>query len=143
MTLSEMIRNAGHTLSNEVAAYLDADAAHTEKFVQPVLTVDLFAASLVDERSRQIVLTALRQVVALDPGTVSPPPPGLADLDRLAVARRTAAQQAARNWIQGLDGNDPGWLFRGSEALGLANQAEGEWYVLLNQFLAGAQASRQ
>jgi hypothetical protein len=143
MTLSEMLRQAGHRIANEEAAYLDADAELTDQFVRPVLTVDLFAASVVDDRSRELVLTALRQIVAMDPSARRvAPPPTLQELDRLALARRTAAQQAARRWIEGLEANDPAWLARGTEALGAANRAEAEWYVALQQYLSGAQAGR-
>jgi hypothetical protein len=143
MTLSEMIRQAGHRITNEEAAYLDADAELTDQFVRPVLTVDLFAASVVDEQSRQLVLTALRQIVALDPAARPVAAPArLQELDRLAIARRTAARQAAQRWIEGLEANDPAWLARATEPLGAANRAEAEWYVALQQYLSGAQAGR-
>ncbi len=137
--LSTALRNAGYTLTAEEAAYLDADEEVTEQFLTPLLTVELHAPYVQDEYSRQIVLAELRRLAALDP-TATPvaPTPTLAELHRLALARRTSLQEAARQWLEGLEANDPAWVARGAEAYGRARQAEADWYALLRQRLSAS-----
>jgi hypothetical protein len=137
--LSAALRNAGYTLTAEEAAYLDADEGVTEQFLTPLLTIELHAPYVQDEYSRQIVLAELRRLAALDP-TATPvaPPPTLAELHRLALARRTSLQEAARQWLEGLEANDPAWVARGAEAYGRARQAEADWYALLRQRLSAS-----
>src|SRR5689334_11770494 len=97
VSLSAMIRNAGYTLSAEEADYLDADEQATDQFVRAMLTTELHAPTINDDYSRQVVLAELRRVAALDPNGVSVAAPAtLAELNRLAVARRTAIRQTAQ-----------------------------------------------
>jgi hypothetical protein len=134
VTVSAMIRNAGYSVSAEEAAYLDADEQLTDQFVRAMLTAELHAATINDDYSRQLVLAELRRVVALDPAAGTPPaPPTLAELNRVSLARRTAIRQTARQWIEGLNANDPNWGARGSDAYGAARVAESDWYNLLRQ----------
>ncbi len=140
-SISTMLRNAGYVLTAEEAAYLDADEQHTERFVTPLLNVELHAPYINDEFSRQIVLHQLRAITTLDPaGTGVAPPASLAELDRVAVARRAALRQAAEQWLAGLEANDPNWVMRGAEAYGTAQQREADWYAALRQHLTGGAA---
>jgi hypothetical protein len=135
-SMSAMIRNAGYPISAEEAAYLDADEEATDQFVRAMLTAELQAPTINDEFSRQTVLAELQRVAALDPGAVSmPAPAALAELNRLAVTRRTAMRQTAQQWLEGLNANDPNWVARGSEAYGAARLAENDWYNLIRQII--------
>ena len=141
LPMSAMLRNAGYAVSPEEATYLDADEQVMERFVTPLLTIELHAAFVNDDYSRQIVLAELRRIVALDPAaTTVSPPPSLAELHRLALARRTAIRQAAQQWLEGLEASDPAWVTRGAESYGTARQAEADWYAALRQRLSGAPA---
>ncbi|HLH26504.1 MAG TPA: hypothetical protein VK066_28620 [Chloroflexota bacterium] len=139
--LSAQIRAAGYNVTDQEAAYLDADAQFTDQFVAPMLTVELHAPYINDDFSRQVVLAELQQVANLDPnGNTVQPPPTLVDLDRIQVARRTAIRQAAQQWLAALQANDPNWVMAGSDAYGAARQSESDWYAALRQRLAGAPA---
>jgi hypothetical protein len=141
MPLSTMLRNAGYTLSDAEARYLDADEQLTDQFVAPILTVELHAAFASDEFSRQVMMSQLRQVMALDPNSNAvPAPPSLGELERIAVARRAALRRAAEQWLSGLDASDPAWVNRGAEAYGAARQGEADWLTALRQRLTGAPA---
>jgi hypothetical protein len=132
------LRAAGFTISGDEAAYLDADEQLTDQFVAPMLTVELHAPYVNDEFSRQVVLVQLRQVAALDPnGANLQAPPTLAELQRIAVARRTALRQAAQQWLAALQANDPNWVMAGADAYGAARQGEVDWYAALRQRLSG------
>ena len=142
MPISAMLRNAGYTLTDDEARYLDADEQVTDRFVAPILTVELHAQFVNDEFSRQVVLNQLRQLTALDPAaTTVAPPASLAELHRVAVARRMALRSAAQQWLAGLEANDPTWVTRGAEAYGAARQGEADWFATLRQRLIGAPAA--
>jgi len=136
--ISQMLRNAGYTISADEGAFLDADERLTDQFVTPVLTVELQAPFANDEFSRQVILSELRKVVALDPAASTAPPAALSELARISVVRRSAIRQAAQGWLAGLEANDPSWVTRGSDAYGTARQAEVDWYAALRQRLGGA-----
>lgn len=140
--LSVQIRGAGFTITDDEAAYLDADAQFTDQFVAPMMTVELHAPYVSDDFSRQVVLNQLQQVARLDPtASTVRPPASMADLDRVQVARRTAIRQAAQQWLTALQANDPNWVMAGSDAYGAARQGEADWYAALRQRLSGASAS--
>jgi hypothetical protein len=142
MPMSAMLRNAGYTLTDDEARYLDADEQLTDRFVAPILTVELHAQFVNDEFSRQVVLNQLRQLTALDPSTVTvAPPASLAELHRISVARRTALRNAAQQWLAGLEANDANWVTRGVEAYGAARQGEADWFAALRLRLVGAPAA--
>ena len=136
ITASQMIRNAGYNLTNEEAAYLDADERVMERFLTALLAVD-YQSNLVNEPAiRQVVLEQLRQLVSLNAAeTPVAPPASMEALHRVAQARRTATQQAARAWLEGLEANDPNWVLRGSDAYGRARQGEADWYSALRERL--------
>jgi hypothetical protein len=139
--LSAQIRAAGFNLTDEEAAYLDADAQLTDQFVAPMLTVELHAPNIADDFSRQVILAQLQQVTTLNPdGNTAQPPASMAELQRIQVARRTAIRQAAQQWLSALQANDPNWVMAGSEAYGAARQGEVDWYTALRQRLAGPSA---
>jgi hypothetical protein len=142
--LSAQIRAAGYNVTDEEAAYLDADAQFTDQFVAPMLTVELHAPYASDEFSRQVILNQLQQVANLDPnGNSVQPPASLAELQRIQAARRAAIRQAAQQWLAALQANDPNWVMAGAEAYGAARQGEADWYAALRQRLAGSPASGQ
>ena len=141
---SVQVRNAGYNLTDAEAAYLDADAQYTDQFVAPIMTVELHAPYASDEFSRQVILNELQRVAALDPtGNSVQPPLTMAELERIAVARRAALRQAAQQWLAALQGNDPNWVMAGSESYGAARQSEVDWYAALRQRLTGATAVGQ
>jgi hypothetical protein len=141
-SMSAMLRNAGYTVSADEATYLDADEQATDQFVRAMLTAELHAPTINDEYSRQLVLAELQRVAALDPGPVAVAVPGpLAELNRLAVARRAAIRDTAQRWLDGLNANDPTWVSRGSDAYGAARQAEADWYAAMRQVFLGRPAA--
>ena len=141
MPLSAMLRNAGYTLTDAEARYLDADEQLTDQFVAPILTVELHAQFAADEFSRQVMISQLRQVTALDPGANTvPAPASMGEIERIAVTRRAALRRAAEQWLGGLEANDPAWVNRGVEAYGTARQGEADWLAALRQRLTGAPA---
>jgi hypothetical protein len=136
--LSAQIRAAGFNVTDEEAAYLDADADYTDRFVAPMLTVELHAPYVSDDFSRQVVLSQLQQVATLDPdGNTVRPPASLAELQRIQVARRASLRQAAQQWLGALQANDPNWVMAGADAYGAARQGEVDWYAALRQRLSG------
>ena len=140
--LSAQIRAAGFNLTDEEAAYLDADAQFTDQFVAPMMTVELHAPYAADDFSRQVIISQLQQVARLDPtAATARPPASLAELDRLQVARRTAIRQAAQQWLNALQANDANWVMAGSDAYGAARQGEADWYAALRQRLSGPSAA--
>jgi hypothetical protein len=140
--LSVQIRAAGFNVSDEEAAYLDADAQLTDQFIAPMLTVELHAATISDEFSRQVILAQLQQVTRLDPNASSVQvPASLAELQRIQVARRTSIRQAAQQWLTAVQANDPNWVTAGADAYGAARQGEVDWYAALRQRLAGPSAT--
>jgi hypothetical protein len=135
-SISMLLRNAGYTITEEEARYLDADEQLTDRFVAPILTVEMHAQTINDEFSRQVVLNQLRQVTSLDPTANSvAAPASLAELHRIAVARRTALRDAAQQWLAGLEASDPQWVARGVEPYGAARQGEADWLTALRQRL--------
>jgi hypothetical protein len=142
--LSAQIRAAGFNVTDQEAAYLDADAQFTDQFVAPMLTVELHAPYVSDDFSRQVVLSQLQQVANLDPnGNTVAAPPSLAELERIQAARRGAIRQAAQQWLAALQANDPNWVTAGADAYGSARQGEADWYAALRQRLAAAPAGGQ
>jgi hypothetical protein len=140
--MSTMLRNAGYTVSADEATYLDADEQATDQFVRAMLTTELHAPTINDDYSRQLVIAELRRVAALDPGAVTVAAPGpLAELNRLAVVRRAAIRETAQKWLEGLSTNDPNWVARGSDAYGVARQAEVDWYAAMRQIFVGRPAA--
>ena len=136
--ISQMLRNAGYTISADEGTFLDADERLTDQFVTPVLTVELQAPFANDEFSRQVIMSELRKIVALDPGAAGTAPASLSEVARLSVVRRSAIRQAAQGWLTGLESNDPSWVVRGSDAYTTARQAEADWYSALRQRLGGS-----
>ncbi|HZS02976.1 MAG TPA: hypothetical protein VFE37_29975 [Chloroflexota bacterium] len=142
--LSAQIRAAGFNITDQEAAYLDADAQFTDQFVAPMMTVELHAPYVSDEFSRQVILNQLQQVANLDPnGNTVPPPPSMTELERIQAARRAAIRQAAQQWLAALQANDPNWVMAGSDAYGTARQGEADWYAALRQRLAGPSGGGQ
>lgn len=141
---SAQVRSAGFNITDPEAAYLDADAQFTDQFVTPILTVELHAPTAHDEFSRQVILTQLQQVAGLDPnGNSVQPPLTMAELQRIAVARRAAIRQAAQQWLGALQANDPNWVQAGADSYATARQGEVDWYAALRQRLAGSAAAGQ
>ncbi len=135
-TISQVIRNAGYSLTPEEAAYLDADERLTERFVNAVITADLAVDMVNDPQVRQVLMDQLRAVTQLDPAALDvPPPPSLQALHQVGQLRREALQRTARAWLEGLEANDPVWINRGMDAYAQARQAEADWYTMLRQRL--------
>ena len=135
VTVSQMIMNAGYTLTPDEIVYLDADEQYMERYVTAILAVDMQAAFVNEPSIRQVVTDQLRQVVALDPSGGPRPPASMQALHQVGQARRSAIQRAARGWLEGLEANDPYWVNRGAEAYGQARQGEADWYSALRERL--------
>jgi hypothetical protein len=138
---SVQLRSAGFNITDAEAAYLDADAQFTDQFVAPMMTVELHAPYATDDFSRQVILAELQKVAALDPnGNTTQPPLTMAELQRIAVARRASIRQAAQQWLAALQANDPNWVQAGAESYGAARQGEADWYTALRQRLSAGGA---
>ncbi|MBX5491091.1 MAG: hypothetical protein IRZ14_08020 [Chloroflexi bacterium] len=141
-SISQVIRNAGYSLTPEEAAYLDADEQLTDRFVNAVITADLAVDTVNEPAVRQLLMDQLREVTQLDPASLSvQPPPSLQPLHQLGQLRREALQRTARAWLTGLEENDPFWINRGMDAYTQARQAEADWYAALRQRLIATAAA--
>jgi hypothetical protein len=129
--LSQLIRDAGYTLTDAEVAYLDADEQVQVQYVIPIVRVVTLLgpaeSGLPDASVLPAVEAELQQVAALDPGASPQAPDSLARLRELAVGHRTAVRQAAVAWLAGLQAGDAEWRQRGADAFGTAQQSLGEW----------------
>ncbi len=127
---SQIIRQAGYSLTDAEAAYLDADQQVGQQFATTLLQVMALAGpngSQLDAASQGAVIAALQKIIALNPSTTPSAPPSLQHLQELAVQQRQATQRAAADWLAALQAGDPNWWQAGADDFATAAQGLQDW----------------
>ncbi|HLH26468.1 MAG TPA: hypothetical protein VK066_28440 [Chloroflexota bacterium] len=130
MSPSQLIRQAGYTLTDAEAAYLDADQPIGQQWSTALMQVVALGgpnAGLPDSTMQPALEAVLQRLIALDPEAAPEAPPSLQPLRSLAVQQREATQRAAKAWLAALQAGDPNWWQAGAADLTLANQALQSW----------------
>ena len=128
--VSQVIRQAGYSLSDAEAAYLDADQQVQVQYAAPLYEVVRLAgpdAGLPDAATQASIAAELQRLLALDPNAAPQAPASLQRLRELAVQSRAALQRAAASWLDGLQAADPDWRLRGAEEFAAAQQILAQW----------------
>src|SRR3954447_16041223 len=95
---SEMIRQAGYTLTDAEAAYLDADQPIGQQYSTALLQLVALGgpnAGLPDSAAQPALVAVLQPVLALAPAPPPEAPASLQPLRALAVEQRAATRRAA------------------------------------------------
>lgn len=127
---SQLIRQAGYSLTDAEAAYLDADQPIGQQYSTALLQVMALAgpnAGLPDSAMQPAAEAVLQRLSALDPTAAPTAPDSLQRLRALAVDQRQAMQRAANAWLTALRAGDPNWWQAGANDLTAANQALQDW----------------
>jgi hypothetical protein len=130
LSLSQIIRQAGYTLTDEEAAYLDADQAFGQQYSTALLQVVALGgpnAGLPDSAVQPALEAVLQRLVALDPAASPEAPASLQPLRALAVEQREAARRAAVAWLDALQAGDPNWWQAGASDFAATNLALQNW----------------
>jgi len=129
-TISEVIRQAGHSLSDAEAAYLDAEQQLQIQWVSPLYQVVALAGpegGVPDADTQAAIRAELEKILALDPNAGPTPPPQYQRLRELAVGQRQALRRAAQAWLTALQAGDPDWRQRGTADAQVAQQQLEAW----------------
>lgn len=129
-TLSQVIRQAGHSLTDAEATYLDAEQQLQIAWVTPLWQIVTLAGpegGLPDASTQAAIRAELEKLLAMDPTAGPAAPPQYQRLRELAVAQRQALQRAARAWLAALQAGDPDWRQRGADDAQAAQRALEEW----------------
>jgi hypothetical protein len=127
---SQLIRQAGYTLTDAEAAYLDADQPIGQQYSTALLQVMALGgpnAGLPDSTLQPAVEAVLQRLAALDPSATPDAPDSLQRVRTLAVEQRQATQRAATAWLAALQAGDPNWWQAGADDLAAANLALQNW----------------
>jgi hypothetical protein len=128
--MSQVIRQAGHSLTEAEAAYLDAEQQLQIAWVTPLWQIVTLAGpegGLPDASTQAAIRAELEKLLTLDPTAGPPAPPQYQRLRELAVAQRQALQRAAQAWLAALQAGDPDWRQRGADDAQAAQRALEEW----------------
>ncbi|HLI28788.1 MAG TPA: hypothetical protein VKZ60_17115 [Chloroflexota bacterium] len=128
--MSQVIRQAGYSLTDAEAAYLDAEQQLQFEWVAPLWQVVTLAGTesgLPDASTQAAIRAELEKLLAMDPTAGPAAPPQYQRLRELAVAQRQALQRAARAWLAALQAGDPDWRQRGADDAQAAQRALEEW----------------
>jgi hypothetical protein len=127
---SQLIRQAGYTLTDAEAAYLDADQQIGQQYSTALLQVVALGgpnAGLPDSAIQPALVAVLQRLLALDPAATPEAPASLETLRSMAVEQRQATQRAASAWLAALQAGDPNWWQAGADDFAAANQALQNW----------------
>src|SRR4051794_11061689 len=129
LSASDFLRQAGFTVNDAEGAFLDADQIANLTFLASLFQVVSLAGpeGLPEGDTRTGVVTELQRLIALDPAAVGAAPSSLQRLRELSIEQRRAIRQAAQNWLDGIQANDPSWRERGIESFGAAQQSLEAW----------------
>jgi hypothetical protein len=133
-TFGEFLRAQGYDVTDAEIAYLNADEHVQVVYAEALLNVDALARVAPAEQSaewRQALLGELTRLVEADPNATPPAPPSLARHRELGVTHRAQLQEAARQWLAGVQVDDPEWLQRGAEAFRAAMESLAGWQAEL------------
>jgi hypothetical protein len=129
--ISQIIRQAGYTLSDAEATYLDAEQQLQAQYLAPMLQVMALAggpeAGVPSDATQAGIVAELQKVVALDPGAAPEAPTTLQRLRELAVLQRVGLRRVAEQWLEALQGGDPDWRTRGASDFQAAQQSLADW----------------
>ena len=129
--ISQIIRQAGYTLSDAEAAYLDAEQQLQAQYLAPMLQVMALAggpeAGMPGDATQAGIVAELQKVVALDPSAAPEAPATLQRLRELAVLQRVGLRRVAEQWLEALQGGDPDWRTRGASDFPAAQQSLADW----------------
>src|SRR5262249_639655 len=119
MPISQIIRQAGYTLTDAEASYLDGEQQLQSQYVLPltqVMTLAGAGSGVPEGATREVMVGELQRLTAMDPNASPSAPESLQALRELAVRQRAAIRRAASLWLEGLQAGDPEWRARGGDA---------------------------
>jgi len=127
--ISQIIRQAGYTLSDAEAAYLDAEQRVQGQYLTPLFQVVTLAGTegIPSDATRANILTELQKVTSLDPNAAPEAPASLQRLRELAIEQRGAIRAVAQQWLNALQAGDPDWRTRGASDFMAAQQSLSDW----------------
>jgi len=128
--ISQIIRQAGYSLTDAEAAYLDGEQQLQALYVRALAQIVTLAGSesgVPQGATREVIVGELQRLVALDPNAAPSAPDSLQPLRELALRQRAAIRQAASLWLEGLQAGDPDWRARGGDAFAEAQQSLLNW----------------
>ena len=128
--ITQYVRDNGHTLTPEEAAFFDADEAIQNIYTQALVNIELLARSEprpATEEWAQSVARNLEVLLAIDPTAAPPAPPSLQRFRDLVVEQRTHYRAAAQQWWEAFQANDLDWRQRGLAEQGAGLQVLYAW----------------
>jgi hypothetical protein len=134
-SFSQFLRASGLDVSDAEMAYLDADERLEQAYLLALTNLQLLAATPAEQQNdqwRQSLTAELNRIIGMDPAGVPQAPPSLQRFRELGVEHRRHVQQAAQQWLSGVQAGDPQWNVRGADA----ERAAGESYTAWMQELA-------
>ena len=129
-SFSQYLRAHGYNVTDAEAEYLDRDEAVQAVYGQGLWNVHLLSMMDPAQRNdewRQALVSELTRLIEAEPSATPPAPASLQRHRELGLAQRTQAREAARQWLAGVQANDPEWLERGGDAWRAALQAMENW----------------
>jgi hypothetical protein len=129
-TISQYVRDQGHTLTADEAAFFDADEVIQAVYTQALVNIELLARAETvpqTEEWAQSVARNLELLMALDPTAAPPAPPSLQRLRELAVEQRQHYRAAATQWWQAFQADARDWRERGMAEQGAGLQVLYAW----------------
>jgi len=158
LSVSARLLAQGHPVQPAEAVYLDADEQVTERYIGLLVVVDFLASMFPNAAAwksataadlmppdaddwKSAMVACLQALAALNPGeTPVPPPAGLMAVHGDSVAYREHLAAAAREWLAGVEADDPAWRERGLGEYGEAERARLAWYKELWEHYTGQPA---
>ena len=129
-SFGQFLRASGLTVSDAEIAYLDADERLEQAYLLALTNLQILTATPAEQQSdqwRQSLTSELNRIIAMDPAGVPQPPPSLQRFRDLGVEHRRQVQQAARDWLGGVQAGDAQWNVRGADAERMAGESYTAW----------------
>jgi hypothetical protein len=130
MSFGQFLRASGLNVSDAEIAYLDADERLEQAYLLALTNLQLLAATPTEQQTdqwRQSLTSELNRIIGMDPAAVPQAPPSLQRFRDLGVEHRSHVQQAARQWLSGVQATDAQWSTRGADAERLAGETYTAW----------------
>jgi hypothetical protein len=127
---SQYLRSQGFTLTDEEAAYFDADEKLQASFSQSLVNLELLVAMDPAQRPagwRDAVVGELNRLLGLTPDQAPAAPPTLQRLRELGIAQRAHVLAAAREWLRALESGQSEWWLQGNDQMRAAREAMATW----------------
>lgn len=145
-SFGQFLRASGLSVSDAEMAYLDADERLEQAYLLALTNLQLLAATPGEQQTdqwRQSLTSELNRIVGMDPSGVPQAPASLQRFRDLGVEHRRYVQQAARQWLEGVQGGDPQWNVRGADAERAAGESYTAWMQELSARFPPPQQSAQ